>query len=90
VDKAASKEEPTTDAKEPAVSAAGSGTMEVSAGSPIELQLHSGVAGANPSATATLATGFGGDVMVTAPAAHDAGGGAGEEREGDLISESNK
>ena len=82
VDKAASKEEPTTDAKEPAVSAAGSGTMVVSARLASELQRHSGVAGANPSATATLATGFGEDGMVTAPAAHEAGGGAGEEREG--------
>ena len=82
VDKAASKEEPTTDAKEPAVSAAGSGTMVVSARLASELQRHSGVAGANPSATATLATGIGEDGMVTAPAAHEAGGGAGEEREG--------
>ena len=75
VDTAASKEEPITDATEPAVSAAGSGTMEVSARSALELQRRSCVAGANPSATATLATGFGEVMMVTAPAAHGAGGG---------------
>ena len=69
------KGEPSTDAKEPAVSVAGSGTMEVSAGSALELQMNSCVAGANPSATATLATGFGEVMMVTAPAAHGAGGG---------------
>ena len=51
---AAPKGEPITDATEPAVSAAGSGTMVVSARLASELQRHSGVAGANPSATATL------------------------------------
>ena len=79
---AAPKGELSTNAKEPTVSVEGSDTMEVSARSPIELQMHSGVAGANPSATATSATGFGEDVRMTAPAAHGAGGGAGEESEG--------
>ena len=72
---AAPKGELSTNAKEPTVSVEGSGTMEVSAGSALELQRHSCVAGANPSATATLATGFGEVMMVTAPAAHGAGGG---------------
>jgi hypothetical protein len=48
--------------------------MEVSAGLALGLQMHSGVAGANPSATATLAMGFGEEIIVTAPAAHGAGG----------------